>query len=491
MEILLVKPKAVLGPVLGLEAFQRLEPIELGYLAAVVPPEHSVRVLDLRLARRPWRALDRALRTTTPRLVGITGYTHESSSVLRIARRVRELLRQTTIVVGGHHATVAPDDYDRPWVDAIVRGEGCAAFEVVVSRLAAGEPLEGIPHVLLTGDGFDPDAALAWPRFPDPATLPAPRRDLWDHRAYRAVWATENAAPFQPLFPAVSLVRSSWGCRMRCTFCVVPHLCGGEHRPRPAELVADEIAALPTDHVYFCDDENFIDEAYAWELADVLERRGVRKRYFAWTRSTTVNRSPELLRRWRGIGLDAAFLGFEYTDDRDLKRVQKGGSVAANERALDRLRADGVAVHAAFMVEPELDDGGFDAIAAYLRSMPPAQCSFTVRTPSPGTDDYREMRPQMWVERPFDLHDCMHPLVPTALPLKRFAARLAGLARDGAAKTPLRAQHRPLRPADLLRVQWAQRRYHLGYRDLYRDFPRALWGTSSTVPGPGPRAAAV
>lgn len=475
MEILLVKPKAVLGPVLGLEAFQRLEPVELGYLAAAVPRRHAVRVLDLRLQRRPWRALDRALAARPPDLVGITGYTHESSMVKEIARRLRERSPRTTVVVGGHHATVAADDYDLPSIDAIVRGEGCAAFAEIVARVEARKPIEGIPHVTGTGERFDPEAIRTWPRFPDPATLPAPRRDLWDPRSYRAVWVCENASPFQPLFPPVSLVRSSWGCRMKCTFCVVPHLCGGEHRPRPAELVADEIAALPTDHVYFSDDENFIDEAYAYELAEELARRDVRKRYFAWTRSTTVNRSPELLRRWREIGLDGAFLGFEYADDRHLKRVQKGGTVAANERALDRLRAVGVAVHAAFMVDPEFDEPEFDALANYIRGMPPAQCSLTVRTPSPGTDDYREMRPAMWVERPYDLHDCMHPLVPTALPLRRFADRLARQASDGVAKTPLRAQHRPLRPRDLWRVTWAQRRYVHGYRTLYRDYPREMW----------------
>lgn len=473
MRILLIKPKAVLGPVRGLEAFQRLEPIELGYLAAVVPREHRVTVLDLRLTRRPAAALDRAL-AAGAEVVGITGYTHESSAVKAIARRVRRRLPRAVIVTGGHHATVAPDDYRIPEIDAVVRGEGCGPFAEIVARVSSGAPLDGIEHVITLTEEIG-ERGLPWPRFPDPATLPAPRRDLWPAAAYRAVWVAEHARAFAPLFPPVSLVRSSWGCRMRCTFCIVPHLCDGEHRPRSAELVAEEIAALPTEHVYFCDDENFIDEAFAHELAAALERRRVAKRYFAWTRATTVNRSPELLRRWRALGLDAAFLGFEYVEDAHLKRVHKGGSVAANERALDTLRGLGVAVHAAFMVEPEFDDADFDHLARYVADLPPTQCSFTVRTPSPGTADYEEMRPRMWVERPYDLHDCMHPLTPTTLPLRRFAARLADQARAGVAKTPLRAQSRPLRPADAFRVVAAGRRYYRGYRDLYREYPEHLW----------------
>ena len=48
MRILLVKPQAHLKTVLGLQRFQCLEPLEFGYLAAAIAPEHQVRVLDLR-----------------------------------------------------------------------------------------------------------------------------------------------------------------------------------------------------------------------------------------------------------------------------------------------------------------------------------------------------------------------------------------------------------------------------------------------------------
>ena len=53
MRILLVKPSPTLGSILGLQGFSLLEPLELGLLAAAIPPRHEVRVLDLRLARWP------------------------------------------------------------------------------------------------------------------------------------------------------------------------------------------------------------------------------------------------------------------------------------------------------------------------------------------------------------------------------------------------------------------------------------------------------
>jgi radical SAM superfamily enzyme YgiQ (UPF0313 family) len=476
MRILLVKPRAELPTILGLQRFTILEPLELGYLAASVPPGHEVRVLDLRLAHLPEVAFRRALRRFKPDLVGLTGYSHEASTVKRLARVVRRECPGARVVVGGHHATVAPVDYAIDAIDAIVRGEGCAPFAAIVSALARRDTLDGIPNVLTPDTASDAAVAGGWPLYPDPATLPIPRRDLWSPRAYTSVWVCEDPAPWHALYPPVAMVRTSFGCRMKCSFCVVPYLSGGRHLPRPVDAVAEEIAGVPAEHVYFCDDENFIDEAFAWELARTLAARGVRKRYFAWTRSTTVNRSPELLRAWREIGLDAAFLGFEFSTDDELRSAAKGGNVAANERALDTLRSLGVAVHAAFMITPQYSREDFGRLSEYVRSLPPAQCSFTVCTPSPGTPDYAEIKPAIWVENPFDLHDCMHPLTPTTLPLREFAARYARLVAEGIAKTPLRNARHPVQPWHLVRATLAGAAYRRSYANLYRDYPRELWG---------------
>jgi hypothetical protein len=154
--------------------------------------------------------------------------------------------------------------------------------------------------------------------------------------------------------------------------------------------------------------------------------------------------------------------------------------VAGNERALDKLRALGIAVHAAFMVQPDYSEEQFAELRDYVRRLPPAQCSFTVCTPSPGTPDYEAIRPEIWVANPHDLHDCMHPLTPTRIPLPRFSELLARQVVEGVANTPLRAHHHPLRPTDIWRVWRAGRRYARGYRNIYRDYPRHLWDHGRT-----------
>ncbi len=173
----------------------------------------------------------------------------------------------------------------------------------------------------------------------------------------------------------------------------------------------------------------------------------------SYGRSTTVNRSPELLRRWREIG-----------------------TVAANERAHETLRALGIAVHAAFMVRPQYGAAEFDRLREYVKGMPPTQCGFTGCTPSPGTGDYDGMRSEIWVDNPYDLHLCVHPLTRTALPLREYARRFGEQEAAGVAKTPMRAALRAVPPRDIVRVVVADRRYRRAFANLYRDYPRELLG---------------
>lgn len=56
----------------------------------------------------------------------------------RLANTVRRLMPKTRIVVGGHHATVAPTDCNIPDIDYIVRGEGSGPFRALVAALAKG-----------------------------------------------------------------------------------------------------------------------------------------------------------------------------------------------------------------------------------------------------------------------------------------------------------------------------------------------------------------
>ena len=473
VRILLVKPSADLATIVSVYGMIFLEPLELGYVAASVPAEHDVAVLDLRRVRRPELRFRRKLETYQPDIVGVSGYTHEIEQVRRLARQVRQSLPKAMVVVGGHHATVLPAQYDMDCFDAIVSGEGTAPFRAIVEAAAVGRPFAGIPNVFVPGGGFEGNGDIP-PRYPDLDTIPSPRRDLWDYRKYNCFWTSEAHPNWASLYPPVSMLRTSFGCYMECSFCVVPRMCGRRHMGRDPQRVVEELRTLPTEHVYFCDDETFIDPVHAERVAVAIREAGIEKRYYAWARSTTVNRHPELFKLWRGIGLDTVFLGFESCRDEDLREINKHATVTDNERAHETLRTMGIAVHAGFMVQPSFTAEDFDRLEAYMRRMPPAQFSTTVCAPSPGSPAWETAADEFVVD-PFRFCDSMHPLTRPAMPLKEFYRRFGVLQKFNATKNPIRVQHSLCRPLDLVRIQWAVHRYSRAMATAYRDFPQELW----------------
>ncbi|MFQ5590458.1 MAG: B12-binding domain-containing radical SAM protein [Phycisphaerae bacterium] len=474
MRILLVKPKAKLATIRKLNPLITLEPLELGYLAASAGEGHDVRVLDLRLAHWPAHTFSRTLLSFKPDLVGLTGYTHEVTRVIELARIIRRQSPRSIVVVGGHHATVLPGDYNLDCFDAIVRGEGCAPFRAIVDAVAEGHELDAIENVLVPGKRYDDQAAGGMPVYPDLAGLPVPRRDLWDARHYRCVWPTERHPRGQTIFPPVALVRTSFGCRMNCSFCVVPSLSGRRHICRPVDEVADEIAGIDLDHIYFCDDETFLDPGHVRSLVEAVRVRNIRKRYFAWARSTSVTRWPELFAMWRSEGLDAVFLGMEASTDAELEDISKHATIADNEKAHAALRGMGIAVQAGFMVNSSFTRQDFKRLRRYVANMPPAQVTFTVYTPSPGSEAWYGER-EKYVCHPYELHDCMHPLTATSLPLREFYREFSMLSSAGSARNPLRSPRTRMPVRDIFKIVIAAGAYSSTLRRAYRDYPRSLW----------------
>ncbi len=240
--------------------------------------------LDLRFSAFPQAHFARVLKSFQPDLVGLTAFSHEAQQACQLASLTKKLQPKAKVVVGGHHATACPESVRVPGVDWVVRGEGCRPFAELGEALSRGEEPQPHAELVPTGPQFATWVTAPPPAFASARELPRPRHDLWDMRRYRIVWTHDRAQPFAPLWRSVAMVRTSFGCRMHCTFCPVLVLFGGKHWPRDPEDVAEEIAQLPVGHVYFSDDENLLDREFSLRLAEALRQRGVKKRSFAWVR---------------------------------------------------------------------------------------------------------------------------------------------------------------------------------------------------------------
>ncbi len=455
MRILLIEPpKAPLT--IGGEDIFLYEPLALEYVAAGVSHDHDVRILDLRLEKR----LQEVLAEFRPDIVGITSYTVHVNVVRDLFAEIKRWDPRVLTVVGGHHATVAPEDFLSDSIDLIVLGEGVFVFKEIVARLERGEVFDGIPGVAFGRAGrlVRFDAALPT----DLDVFPFPDRSLT--AKYRKHYFAEWMKP-------LATMRTSKGCPHRCSFCALWRLTGGRYLKRAPEKVVEELAALDEECVFFADDESLVDAVRMKELARLIAEAGIRKRYFLYGRSDTIARNPELLAAWREIGLERVFIGLEFCRDEDLQYINKGSTTSDNARAVRVLQDLGIEVYASLIVRPEFGRADFAALRQYCRDLRLSFATFALLTPLPGTDYYQEVSDQL-LTRDYAYFDFIHTVLPTALPLKEFYEAYYELYSSA---IPLRnklALARKYRAKDLLAALRVQDRFLKRLKTVHGDYER-------------------
>ena len=413
MKILLIQPPKP-GIALGGEDFSIFEPLALEYLAAAVEGDHEIRILDMRLEPD----LDAVLNRYRPHVAGFTAFTVHVNTVKTLSRKIKAFDPTITVIVGGHHATMMPEDFHTTSIDVVVAGEGVGPFRQVISRLERKQPLSEISDAVCfetggvlikqTYNGFDLDA------------LPFPRRDLT--AVYRASYFSEWMKP-------LASIRTSMGCCYHCSFCALWKLTDGRYLTRKPERIVEELRTITEKYVFFADDESLLDAKRMRVLADLIKQAGINKRYFLYGRSDTIARHPELLEQWKGIGLERVFVGLECIRDADLKSLRKGSTVAYNVAAVKILKRLGLDIWPMFMVRPDFNRQDFADLCKYCRELEFEFIGFSVLTPLPGTDLYQESKDRL-ITCDYDFFDFFHTLLPTSLPKEKFYGELVNLFRS-------------------------------------------------------------
>lgn len=326
----------------------RYAPITMPTLAALVPPDvdAQVRVVDEMVERVPLDA--------PADLVGLTAITSAAPRAYALARHFRA--RGATVVMGGVHATLMPDEAQEH-VDAVVQGYG----------------------------------EETWPRL---------LRDLRDGRLQRR-YLHERSRPLEAVatpdrrhvlasrYVASNTVEMSRGCNRRCAYCVTHRLNEGYVRRDPAAVLA-EIARLPGRMVTFLDPNVFGDHEHARALFTGLRKLGKR-----WVGCVTadVARHPDLLDLLVESGARGFLVGFESLAQENLDGANKAFARADEYlAAIERFHRKGVMVQGSFMFGFDGDDAGtFDRTVDFILRARIELPQFTVYTPFPGTQAFDEL----------------------------------------------------------------------------------------------------
>ncbi len=254
-----------------------------------------------------------------PDVLGIKFYSETASPVFEIARSVRKAKPDTTIVIGGHTATLyaALILQQEPAIDVVVCGEGEATFTELCERIEAGDGLSGCAGIIYRKASHiyrNRHRSL----IPDLDELNAPES---------SVFTGSNGAS-QYVNYAISTSR---GCTGDCYFCVVNRVYEENGRRRWRGMSPEKIVAAISDAASSHADKKinvrFVDSAFEdpepasktrlIRIVDLLEEKKTGIAFSFFTRSESWHEKDEgLIRRMRRLGLYKVSLGYDESASR-------------------------------------------------------------------------------------------------------------------------------------------------------------------------------
>jgi len=264
LKILFVHPHSVIDQRI-LEGL-KYPPMGIAFLAAVIRKNgYDARIFDANVEKKPLQHLQRILEEYKPDVVGISFTSFLAQNAHVVARIVKENSPKITVVAGGYHPTVMPEEVIKdPSFDFVVRGEAEVTLLGWLKSYEGGKEYAQIKGLVFRKDNqiFDTGERGL---IEDLDTLPFPAYDLLPLNKYSSLVSTRS--------PYITFIRSR-GCPFRCIFCGVQKMFGRKYRCQSPEKTISEIDWLVKQfkikEIFFKDSDFLIDKVNVMRLCDNL-----------------------------------------------------------------------------------------------------------------------------------------------------------------------------------------------------------------------------
>lgn len=289
-------------------------------------------------------------------------------------------------VWGGNFGSLYPSPVlNAPYVDWLARGQGeqtfCELLEVL-RGFRAPESVAGLAFRKADGSHH-----LGYERqWIGPDELPAPPYEMIPVREYLLPTFLGNRS---------GVYQASIGCPYACNFCGVISVFGRREKVQNPARTADHLGFLAREHgmdsVHFYDNNFFLNDAHAREVADCFEP--LQLKWWCEARVDAVLRfSADTWRALKHAGLTMIFFGAESGSNNVLRKMEKGITTEQILEAAARTREHGIIPEFSFVFgdpdEPEREIDNTLAFVRKLKSVNPAMELITYfYTPTPQRED--------------------------------------------------------------------------------------------------------
>lgn len=321
-----------------------MQPLGFAVLAGLTPRDVDVELFDERLEPIPTEI--------DTDLVAMTVETFTARRSYEIADRFRA--RGVPVVMGGYHPTFLPDEA-LDHADAVVVGDAEGVWERVVEDARRGQ-MHGVyrQREFARLDGV-----------------------VYDRRIFAG----------KP-YVKIATVQYGRGCKFACDFCSIHAFYGTSLRQRPVREVVAEIESLGARHVFFVDDNIFVDVPRAIELCRALIPLRIR---WSCQVSIDVANNAELMRLMERSGCITALIGFESLNEHNLRQMKKRWTLRHGDypTMIRKFEDRGMMIYATFVFGYDHDTpDSFDITLDFALRSKFYLANFNPLAPTPGARLY-------------------------------------------------------------------------------------------------------
>ena len=411
MNVLLFRPRPD-KETIGLQNVMICEPLELEYVSSNIEAlGHKCTIVDMIIEKKD---VPYFVKLYEPDVVGITGYISHVNIMKRYARQAKEVNPGIVTIVGGVHAEVNPQDFESPYVDYIIRANGIRTFIDILNKLEKGK---GKGEQAESARLAENEEALSERDEIEciyvPGKKPPKKETTFNYLYPDRDKVNKYRSKYYYMFHRnCSLIKTSYGCPYNCKFCFCRQIMDDQYFARDLEDIVNELETIPETEIYIVDDDFLVGRERILKFCDLLEERGIHKKYLIYGRADYVAANEDVIRRFKEVGLRAVIVGLESCDSRQLDDYNKRTNVEINERAVGILKKYDVECYGTFILGLDWTWDDFNALYKWIKKLGLVFVNLQPLTPLRGTDIYERYRPRFIVrEDEYEKWDLAHLVV--------------------------------------------------------------------------------
>ena len=324
----------------------KMEPLTIALLKALTPAHFETEFFDDRIELIDY--------DTDTDIVAITVETYSALRAYDIAAEYKA--RGKTVIFGGYHATLCPDETSEHG-DSVIVGNAETVWAAMLD-----------------------DFANHWlkPRYTGKAGYTAIHPD-------RSIYSDKKYLP-------ITLVETGRGCGHACEFCAISAYYCSHYLPRPHDDILAELKQSEHKYHFLVDDNLTGNRKHAIELFQKMKPLNIK---WAGQGTLAIARDQELLQAMKESGCELILIGFESLNQQNLQQMNKSWETALGER--DELVANihqaGIGIYATFVFGFDADNQqSFVDALAFARKHKFYTAAFNHLLPFPGTPTYERLK---------------------------------------------------------------------------------------------------